>query len=127
MAVNESFLKINNTQIETPSAFEIQTQDVHSSASGRTASGTAIVSVVATKRKLKVTFPPMDATTMATLVTTIENAGDTFRVDFADVTTGASGYGTFYKGDRETSLAWWQITNGGKRMWNNFSTSFIEV
>lgn len=127
MAVADSFLVINGTQVATPSAFELQYQDVHSSASGRTANGNAIIYVIGTKRKLKVTFPPMTASELSTLMGVIETSGNTFTVSFADATTGASGSGTFYKGDRNVSLAWWDISANGKKMWNNLSTSFIEV
>lgn len=80
-----SDLYINNVQMPTPAlkGVVISREPVWSAASGRTASGKMVGTIVARKTTLKLKWPPLTMAQAATLQQALESA-DFFNVRFTD-------------------------------------------
>jgi hypothetical protein len=116
-----SFISINGTALPTPSALTVGTMDITNAE--RNASGTMIIELIATKRKLTLTWANISNADMVTVRNQIEGR-ETMSASFIDPTTGVIGSGNFYKGDRSVdALYYWN----GVMYWKNFKFDLIEL
>jgi hypothetical protein len=116
-----ALLNINGVDLPTPSGLIVGTMDI--SNAERNASGTMIIEIIATKRKLSLTWANISNTDMVAVRSQIENR-TTMSVNFIDPSTGSAGSGQFYKGDRAVGvLYYWN----GEIYWTNFTFDLIEL
>lgn len=90
-------IKINGTEIPTPSNYTVGIMDISSNAE-RTASGIMIRDIVATKRKLELSWNHLAKEEVSKLLNLV--SGAFFRVEYIDPEANAKKTGTFYCGDR---------------------------
>lgn len=112
--------KINNVTIPTPSTYNISVLDI--SKAERNAKGEMILEIIATKRKLELSYNYLSNSDLSTLLSRF--TGNTFfTVHYPDTVTGAEKSGTFYVSDRKSEAIDYQ--NGVPR-WKGISFSLVE-
>jgi hypothetical protein len=89
-------IEINGVEIPSPSEFNIGIQDI--SKSERNASGTMIMEIITTKRKLELSYKYLTKDQLASLLSAINSAF--FTVTYTDPEDNAEKTITCYKGDR---------------------------
>lgn len=91
----------------------------------RAADGTLHRNKVAVKMKFELTFPPMDKTSMTSLLNQIKK--DSFEVEYEDIFTGAIKTGIFYaSADKKASVLYVRGTTNTDVIFNEFKVSLIE-
>jgi hypothetical protein len=110
---------IAGTQVTRPAEVKVGRFDL--TKSGRTASGRMVMEVIATKRRVDVTWKYLPDPDLQTILNVLAANKPFFELQYPD----AGGQQTMicYAGDINTSL--WH-TRGGVRYWEEVSTSFIE-
>ena len=117
-----ALFSVNGTALPEPKTVEPEIYDITSENTKRNQSGTLLYDYVATKRKFSVTWPPMSAAELASLIQAVPHG--TFTLTFFDMATGTTQTGTFYRGDRKGSL---YVYNSKSKRYENISMNFIEV
>lgn len=116
-----SLISINGTALPTPSGLIVDTDDITNAE--RNASGTMIIELIATKRKLELTWANIKNSDMITVRGLIES-NVTMSATYIDPNTGTTRTGTFYKGDRSAGLLrYWY----GEVYWKDFKFNLIEL
>lgn len=114
-----ALLTIAGVAVADPAAIEVSEFDL--SKSNRTASGRMVMEIIATKRRLDVTWHYLPDAELKQIESLIRNNKPFFSVTWQDGdSTGAM---TAYAGDRRKKL-WLRV--GDTRYWEEFSVSFIE-
>ena len=101
--------------------WELNTEDAPTS--GRNASGYMFRDVVADKRKLQVSWPPLDDTQISTLLQMID--APFFEIEYPDAHDGTVRDMECYVGNRPAPIKSYNATSG-KWLWGSLSVSFIE-
>ncbi len=122
-------LRIGTPLVDMPEpahgGFKVSLQDIDAANSGRSANGTMIRDRVcggaSAKRKLEITWPPMETTDVSTLLQAVKDTY--FQVEYPDPYTGERREGTFYAGDRSVP-AYWNMN--GTILWENVAFNLIE-
>lgn len=85
-------LKINGTQVAEPAfrGVEITEEPVWASNTGRSQTGKMTGDIVAWKKTVAVTFPPLSPSETSLLISTIKNAGAFFPIQFTNDLTASS-------------------------------------
>ena len=94
-----ALMTINSIEYN-PTTFEQDTNEIQEAF--RNTRGDAVVDVINTKRKLKISFAGITAAAKAQLLT--DTAGAAVSVTYIDDTTNASRTSTFYRGTPSTSV-----------------------
>lgn len=89
-------ISINGVTIPAPTNYNVGIQDI--SKAERNARGTMIMEIIATKRKIDMTWMHLSKTQYQQLLDLVSNTF--FDVRYPDPQTGTSRTGTFYVGDR---------------------------
>jgi hypothetical protein len=111
--------RIATVKVTTPSEIKVSRFDI--TKSQRAASGKMIMQIIATKRRVDVTWKMLKDSDLATIINTIAANKPFFVLEYPDV--GGAQTMTCYAGDIVTSL--WH-TIGGIRYWEEVSIPFIE-
>lgn len=115
-------LTINGTALPQPSSYEWSLQDVSASSAGRTEDSLMHKETVAKKRKIKVTWKTKDTSETSTILTAV-TTNEYFTVKYWDMLNNAYQTGTFYVGDRTSSVKiWWT----GRHLIDTISFDLIE-
>ena len=112
-------IDINSVTITTPSTFKAGILDI--SDSWRTARGTLKKEIIATKRKLELSWAKLTSAQLSTLLGQV--SANFFSVTYPDPETGAPRTGTFYAGDKNCETFKY---NGGNIIWKNVTFNLIE-
>ena len=114
-------LEWNETEIPFPSDISWGFQEISSTESGRTLSGTMIKEIIATKRKLSCSWKCLNDGQANTLLQTVKT--NTFgNLKYPDAFTGSNVTKVFYTGDATAEM---KTINNNKALWN-ISFDFIE-
>jgi hypothetical protein len=111
-------IEINNVKIPTPSSFKVGINDI--SNAERNAKGEMLIDVIATKRKLELSWSHLKPIELSQLLQLVKN---TFFVKYPDPETGTEITKTFYCGDKSTGLYSYVK---GKPVWTDISFNLIE-
>jgi len=99
-------IKINGVELPAPTTYKIGIMDI--SKAERNAAGTMVLDVIATKRKIEMSWKFLTNEQIKTL---LQLVSDTFfDVEYLDPVTDALKTGTFYKGDRNLDAV--SVVNG---------------
>lgn len=104
-----------------PSEYSWGLQDIDADGTGRNQSGDLFRDRVASKRKLTLSWPPMKAAPMSTLLQAVDDVF--FDVSYPDAMTGTTRKMTAYVGDRTAPM--YSLIDGAYQ-WNGLSMNFIE-
>lgn len=110
-----------NVPLPDPSEYSWGIQDIDADGTGRNQSGDLFRDRVATKRKLILSWPPMKAAPMSTLLQAVDDVF--FKVTYPDAMTGSERQITAYVGDRTSPM--YSLIDGVYQ-WNGLSMDFIE-
>lgn len=119
--------KINGVQMPEPAlgGVTITDESIWDEKAGRSASGKFIGKIVAHKRTVEVTWPPLSFSQSQALRNAIRNGGDTFTIEYNDFSgTSTTGPVTVYAGSVPRTL--YSIAAGHRRH-TGVAISFIEV
>jgi CO dehydrogenase/acetyl-CoA synthase alpha subunit len=112
-------IKIQGTLIKTPSELKVGRFDL--TKSNRTASGKMTMELIATKKRVDMTWKMITDSELQSIIDTITNNKPFFTLEYPDA--GGPTTITCYAGDISTSL--WHEKNG-VRYWEEVSIPFIE-
>jgi hypothetical protein len=112
-------LKIAGTTVAAPVELKVGRFDI--TKSSRTASGKMVMELIATKKRVDITWKMLPDNELQKIIDTITSNKPFFTLTYPD--TGGSKTMTCYAGDIITSL--WH-TNNGVRYWEDVSIGFIE-
>jgi hypothetical protein len=115
-------LKINGTDIKTPSSFAWGLQDLSSDDSGRTLDGIMHKDRIAQKRRLDCSWDNPTKDEASTILKAV-NGTIFMQVTYPDTMSGNYETRTFYVGDRSAPMKTWMI---GNKRYSSLSFSFIE-
>lgn len=119
-----AILQINKIDIPDPMTLSWDLYDLDAEdGAGRNQLGEMFRDRVAVKRKLNLTWPPMEPMEMAALLQAMDAVF--FTVRYPDAHDGAYREGEFYVGDRSTPLYVWN-NEKGKFLWEGLSANLIE-
>ena len=104
-----------------PAQLSWSIQDVDADGTGRNQNGDLFRDRVAVKRKLTLSWPPLAASDMSTLLSAVTDTF--FTVSYPDALTGETRSMTAYVGDRTAPM--YSLING-VYLWNSLSMNFIE-
>ena len=104
-----------------PAQLSWSIQDIDADGTGRNQNGDLFRDRVAIKRKLTLSWPPMTAADMSTLLNAVTDTF--FTVSYPDALTGETRSMTAYVGDRTAPM--YSLING-VYLWNSLSMNFIE-
>ena len=90
-------IKIDGWTIPTPSSYTVGIQDL--SKAERNAKGTMVKELIATKRKLEMTWKYLPNDQLSQLLQAVQE--NFFEVEYPDPQDGTMRTGTFYAGDRK--------------------------
>ena len=114
-------LRVNGVDIPAPSAMKINIFDVSASAD-RSASGTAVIDRVGTKRKLEMSWNHLTPGQLSKLLTAVgENTF--FEAEYPDPQTGGMRVMNCYCGDRATGVL---RMDAGAPVWTDVEMNWIE-
>lgn len=112
-------LKIAGVSVKAPTDLKIGRFDL--TKSGRTASGKMVMELIATKKRVDITWKMLPDNELQKIIDTIMTNKPFFSLEYPDA--GGSKTMTCYAGDIVTSL--WHTKNG-VRYWEEVSIGFIE-
>ncbi len=112
-------LKIAGTTVKAPTELKIGRFDL--TKSGRTASGKMVMELIATKKRVDITWKMLPDSDLKKIIDTITDNKPFFSLEYPDA--GGTQTMTCYAGDIVTSL--WHTKNG-VRYWEEVSIGFIE-
>ena len=112
-------LKIAGVSVKAPTDLKIGRFDL--TKSGRTASGKMVMELIATKRRVDITWKMLPDNELQKIIDTITANKPFFSLEYPDA--GGTKTMTCYAGDIATSL--WHTKNG-IRYWEEVSIPFIE-
>lgn len=112
-------LWIAGTQVASPAELKVGRFDL--TKSQRTASGKMVMEIIATKRRVDVTWKMLRDSDLQTILDTITAHKPFFSLSYPDA--GGTATMTCYAGDINTSL--WHTKNG-VRYWEEITIPFIE-
>lgn len=112
-------LKIAGTTVKAPTELKIGRFDL--TKSSRTASGKMVMELIATKKRVDITWKMLTDNELQKIIDTITANKPFFSLEYPDA--GGSKTMTCYAGDIVTSL--WHTKNG-VRYWEEVSIGFIE-
>jgi hypothetical protein len=112
-------LKIAGVSVKAPTDLKIGRFDL--TKSGRTASGKMVMDVIATKKRVDITWKMLPDNELQKIIDTITANKPFFSLEYPDA--GGTQTMTCYAGDIVTSL--WHTKNG-IRYWEEVSIPFIE-
>ena len=112
-------LKIAGVSVKAPTDLKIGRFDL--TKSGRTASGKMVMELIATKKRVDITWKMLPDNELQKIIDTITANKPFFSLEYPDA--GGSKTMTCYAGDIITSL--WHTKNG-IRYWEEISIPFIE-
>jgi hypothetical protein len=112
-------LKIAGVSVKAPTDLKIGRFDL--TKSGRTASGKMVMELIATKKRVDITWKMLPDNELQKIIDTITANKPFFSLTYPDA--GGSATMTCYAGDINTSL--WHTKNG-VRYWEEVSIGFIE-
>jgi hypothetical protein len=112
-------LKIAGITVKAPTELKIGRFDL--TKSGRTASGKMVMELIATKKRVDITWKMLPDNELQKIIDTITANKPFFSLTYPDA--GGSATMTCYAGDINTSL--WHTKNG-VRYWEEVSIGFIE-
>jgi len=113
-------LKVNGTNVPTPSQFTWSLQDVSASDAGRTQDGLMHKNRIAQKEKIQLSWAYPDPN-KASVILQLFNP-EYFEVTYRSPFTNQLTTKTFYRGDANAPTYWW--ANGGR--FENISFDIIE-
>lgn len=113
-------ITVDGSAIPTPSDYQVGVMDL--SKAERNAKGEIIIERIATKRKIEVSWKYLSQGDLANLLSKV-STNIFFTVEYPDPLTGALRTGTFYVGDRNTSML--DFKNGVPR-WKEIKFNFVE-
>lgn len=113
-------ISINSVQMPTPTTFQIGITDL--TKTERNANGGLIIEVIATKRKLDLSYNYLSATSFSTLLNAI--SASTFSVTYPDAQTAVDRTATFYCSEKNAGAIDYQ--NGIMR-YKDVKLTFTEV
>lgn len=120
-------IKINSVIIPTPSDYSVSVNDI--SKAERMASGIIKIDIIATKRKIELSYRYLSQVDLASILQSFQIGTGTsaqysfFTVEYPDPVTGALRTGTFYVGDRSAGAIDYQ--NNTMR-WKDIKFNLIE-
>ena len=118
-----SYLKINDTDISNiVKGLKIGYETLVADGSGRNASGDTVLDVINEKRKIYVTFRPMDGNEMLHFLNLIEDY--VVNVSFLDSKTNTIKTAVCYTGTPEPDYYW---IHNGNVLYKEFNLNFIEL
>ncbi len=112
-------LKIAGVSVKAPTDLKIGRFDL--TKSGRTASGKMVMELIATKKRVDITWKMLPDNELQKIIDTITASKPFFSLEYPDA--GGTKTMTCYAGDIVTSL--WHTKNG-VRYWEEISIPFIE-
>jgi hypothetical protein len=112
-------LKIAGTTVKAPTELKIGRFDL--TKSSRTASGKMVMELIATKKRVDITWKMLPDNELQKIIDTITSNKPFFSLEYPDA--GGTKTMTCYAGDINTSL--WHTKNG-VRYWEEVSIGFIE-
>ena len=112
-------LKIAGVSVKAPTDLKIGRFDL--TKSGRTASGKMVMELIATKKRVDITWKMLPDNELQKIIDTITANKPFFSLEYPDA--GGTKTMTCYAGDITTSL--WHTKNG-IRYWEEVSIAFIE-
>jgi hypothetical protein len=112
-------LKIAGVTVKTPSELKVGRFDL--TKSSRTASGKMVMELIATKKRVDITWKMLPDSDLKKIIDTITDNKPFFSLEYPDA--GGTQTMTCYAGDITTSL--WH-TIDGVRYWEEVSIPFIE-
>ncbi len=112
-------LKIAGITVKAPSELKVGRFDL--TKSGRTASGKMVMELIATKKRVDITWKMLPDNELQKIIDTIAANKPFFSLEYPDA--GGTKTMTCYSGDIVTSL--WHTKNG-VRYWEEVSIAFIE-
>jgi hypothetical protein len=119
-----ALLKINTTDLPTPTALQPGIQDLDSEdGTGRNQSGTMFRDRVAVKRSVHCEWGPLTKSEMATLLSAMSSIS--FSLTYPDPQEGALKTITAYVGDRSTPML--MPLGDNDWMWGGLSVDFVEM
>ena len=110
-----------NVPLPDPSEYSWGIQDVDADGTGRNQNGELFRDRVGIKRKLTLSWPPMKAAPMSTLLQAVDDV--IFDVSYPDAMTGTTRKMTAYVGDRTDPM--YSLIDVVYQ-WNGLSMNFIE-
>lgn len=111
---------LNTVTIPSPSSYSVNILDI--SKADRNANGEMILEIIATKRKLELSYNYLSNTDLSSLLSKF--TGNTFfTMVYPDTVTGAAKSGVFYVSDRKSEAIDYQ---SGVPRWKGISFSLIE-
>lgn len=116
-------IKLNNKEIAAyPDTFTVTTQDLDDAeGTTRTADGTLNRDRIAVKRKIEMSFGPLDWNQISSILNDVKDVF--FNVYYPDPMAGKYETRTFYVGDRPTAIA---VSKGNSIVWEGLTLSLIE-
>jgi len=114
-----AILVIDGVEMPDPSGMEIGIMDI--SKAERNARGTMIKELIATKRKIDISWEVLNQTQMSKVLNAVNK--NFFQVTYTDPVTANERTGTFYVGDRKLAVLKYQ---NGVPLYKNFAFSVIE-
>jgi len=114
-------IKINGTDIPTPSSYDCNIMDISDKDTKRNANGDIIIERIATKRKLELGYKYLNQADLSSLLQLVSSVF--FTVEYPDAQEGAMKTGTFYVGDRNNPAFRYV---GGSMSWQNIKFNLIE-
>lgn len=119
-----NILKIDGTEIQNPVSLQWQESDLDSSeGSGRNQYGDTFRDRIAVKKKISVTFPPMNDLDMSILLQAISPVF--FDLEYPDPKLGKANSMTVYVSDRSVPVYMYDKTIK-QWIWQGMSVDFIE-
>lgn len=115
-------LKINGTDVKSPSAFTWGLSDVSSENAGRTQDALMHKDRIAQKRKLECSWNNLSKEDAAVLLQVV-NQDIYLQVTYYDAMSGKDETRTFYVGDRSAPVKMWNV-NG--KIYSSIAFNFIE-
>ena len=112
-------IKIDTVEVATPSSFNVGISDI--TEGGRNANGKLILELIATKRKLELSYNFITESDLYDLLNAISSPF--FEVEYPDPQTSTLTTKTFYVGDRQIETI--DYISDVPR-WKNVSFNFIE-
>ena len=112
-------LKIAGVTVKTPTELKVGRFDI--TKSNRTASGKMVMELIATKKRVDITWKMLPDNELQKIIDTITANKPFFSLEYPDA--GGTKTMTCYAGDIVTSL--WHTKNG-VRYWEEVSIAFIE-
>lgn len=113
-------IKINGVQIPTPSSYRVGIMDISGNAE-RTASGLMVRDIIATKRKIELSWNYLSQEDVSKILNLV--SGAFFKVEYIDPQDNTVKTGIFYAGDRTVEALDYR---NGRIRYQNLKFNLIE-